>query len=676
MAECGLGFGCTMAKFIITTALLTRVAHAGSASGYCPVRTCGTNADASIRFPFRLLDDALSGRCYSSYPALMFQCMDGTLYLNFTGSVTHSSDMYKVSKIDYWNQTLSLAPHGYPAICRPFDASRFGGLNITNTTTLLLDCATDITGQCTKISGSSFSNACNNTGGGVNTEIGDRWSCPMTLKNYKDAAFSACYLVETPQAIPNGLVSASSVLELQFAGNRTLSLTNFTSVPLQSPGPAPTTTTESSDSARAKKKRLYIILGVVFGFLAAIIIFLVCMIRRGLFRHSPSRKTESFRGKNIEAIRKLRDFKSSHILKNHSKTFLYTLKELQEGTKNFSDDCKLGSGGFGTVYKGTLDDGVEVAIKKTNRTVDMKGISEQFTNEVILLSQVNHCNLVRLHGCCLEVEVPMLVYEYVSNGDLYQHLQGERPGIHLSWEKRLQIAIDTAEALRYLHSFADPPIYHRDMKTSNILLDDKFNVKVADFGISRLVKYGATHVSTVVQGTPGYLDPEYYRNFQFCDKSDVYSFGMVLLELVTSLKPVDFQRGGENVNLMTMALPFIQKGDVKAISDSRLFDESACESYDILVDQMQRVAELASKCLADSRYHRPAMNEVVAELVAIRGFENRAGQDNSNEISGMDHEGMENIMVPMFDFINFTSSSDSSYTLRSSKTHLASGGEN
>ncbi|KAG0626678.1 hypothetical protein M758_2G143200 [Ceratodon purpureus] len=672
MAECGLKFGCKMVKFLIMTALFTRVAHAGSASAYCPVRTCGTNAEASIRFPFRLLDDAQSGRCYSSYPALMFQCMDQTLYLNFTGNITYSTDMYKVAKIDYWNQTLSLAPHGYPAICRPFDASRFGGLNITNTTTLLLDCATDITGQCTKISGSSFSNACNNTElGGVNlTEIGDRWTCPMTLKNYKDVAYSACYLVETPQAIPNGLVSASSVLELQFAGNRTLSFTNFTSPPLQSPGPTPTT--ESSDLASAKKKRLYIILGVVFGFLAAIIIFLACMIRCGLFRHSPSRKTESFRGKNMEAIRKLQDFKSSLLLKNHSTTF-YTLKELQKATKNFSDDCKLGSGGFGTVYKGTLDNGVEVAIKKTNRTVDMKGISEQFTNEVILLSQVNHRNLVRLHGCCLEVEVPMLVYEYVLNGDLYQHLQGERPGIQLSWEKRLQIAIDTAEALRYLHSFADPPIYHRDMKTSNILLDDKFNVKVADFGISRLVKCGATHVSTAVQGTPGYLDPEYYRNFQFCDKSDVYSFGMVLLELVTSLKPVDFQRGGENVNLMTMALPFIQKGDVKAISDSRLFGETACGSYDILVDQMQRVAELASKCLAESRHHRPAMNEVVAELVAIRGFENRAGQDHSSEISGMDHEGMENIMVTMFKSLNFTSSSDSSYT-KSSKHLLASGG--
>jgi serine/threonine protein kinase len=201
------------------------------------------------------------------------------------------------------------------------------------------------------------------------------------------------------------------------------------------------------------------------------------------------------------------------------------------------------------------------------------------------------------------------------------------------------------------------------MKTSNILLDEKFNVKVADFGISKLVKPDATHVSTAVQGTPGYLDPEYFRTFQLTDKSDVYSFGMVLLELITSLKPVDFQRGGEDVNLITMALPFIQDGDVKAIADPRLFHDN---SHDDVAVQMQRVAELASKCLAESRYRRPTMKEVVAEMVAIRGDENRPGHDSSD----MDHEDVEMVPVLYSQSSNITSSSDSTYT-KHSKSPMA-----
>lgn len=149
-------------------------------------------------------------------------------------------------------------------------------------------------------------------------------------------------------------------------------------------------------------------------------------------------KTRQFREIHMEKIQKY---------KNQSLKF-FTLKELEKATKNFSNDFKLGSGGFGTVYKGILDSGIEVAIKKTNN-VDMKEI-EQYMNEVSLLSQVNHRNLVKLHGCCFEVEVPMLVYEYISNGDLYQHLHNPQVGMHLNWAKRLQIAIDTSEALRYI----------------------------------------------------------------------------------------------------------------------------------------------------------------------------------------------------------------------------------
>ena len=155
------------------------------------------------------------------------------------------------------------------------------------------------------------------------------------------------------------------------------------------------------------------------------------------------RKVKRFARRNREALGNMKDFFTSS---SHGKTAkVYSLRELEKATKNFADERILGEGGFGRVYKGTLDDGVEVAIKKTNR-VDTSG-SQQFLNEVSVLSQVNHRNLVRLHGCCLETEVPMLVYEYVQNGNLLDHLQGQHSELHLGWEKRLQIAIETAEAL-------------------------------------------------------------------------------------------------------------------------------------------------------------------------------------------------------------------------------------
>jgi serine/threonine protein kinase len=155
------------------------------------------------------------------------------------------------------------------------------------------------------------------------------------------------------------------------------------------------------------------------------------------------RKVKRFARRNLEALGNMKDFFSS--FSHGKKVTFYSLRELEKATKNFADERILGEGGFGTVYKGTLDNGLEVAIKKTNH-VDTSG-SQQFVNEVSVLSLVNHRNLVRLHGCCVETEVPMLIYEYVPNGNLLEHLQGQRSELHLGWEKRLQIAIETAEAL-------------------------------------------------------------------------------------------------------------------------------------------------------------------------------------------------------------------------------------
>ncbi|KAL2940556.1 Wall-associated receptor kinase-like 20 [Bienertia sinuspersici] len=199
----------------------------------------------------------------------------------------------------------------------------------------------------------------------------------------------------------------------------------------------------------------------------------------------------------------------------------------------------LGSGGYGEVYKGTLNDGTLIAVKCA-KVGNAKG-TDQILNEVRILCQV----------VVLSWRRPIMVYEFISNGTLYDHLHGFKPKGYsrLSWRHRLSVAFRTAEALAYLHFSANPPIYHRDVKSSNILLDEKMSAKVSDFGLSRLAETDMSHISTCAQGTLGYLDPEYYRNYQLTDKSDVYSFGIVLLELITSQKAIDFNREADDVNL-------------------------------------------------------------------------------------------------------------------------------
>ncbi|XP_052175238.1 probable LRR receptor-like serine/threonine-protein kinase At1g67720 isoform X2 [Diospyros lotus] len=204
----------------------------------------------------------------------------------------------------------------------------------------------------------------------------------------------------------------------------------------------------------------------------------------------------------------------------------FTLSEIEDATKKFQR--KVGSGGFGAVYHGTLKDGREIAVKVLNSN-SYQG-KREFTNEVTLLSRIHHRNLVQFLGYCQEEGKSMLVYEFMHNGTLKEHLHGRQS---INWIKRLEIAEDAAKGIEYLHTGCTPSIIHRDLKTTNILLDKNMRAKVSDFGLSKFAVEGASHVSSIVRGTVGYLDPEYYICQQLTEKSDVYSFGVILLELIS-----------------------------------------------------------------------------------------------------------------------------------------------
>ncbi|KAG7981125.1 hypothetical protein I3843_05G216200 [Carya illinoinensis] len=290
---------------------------------------------------------------------------------------------------------------------------------------------------------------------------------------------------------------------------------------------------------------------------------------------------------------------------------LFSYSELQEATNNFDIEKELGDGGFGTVYYGKLRDGREVAVKRLYEH-NYKRV-EQFMNEVEILTRLRHTNLVSLYGCTSRHSRELLlVYEYIPNGTVADHVHGDRatPG-SLTWPTRMSIAIETASALAYLHA---SDIIHRDVKTNNILLDNNFSVKVADFGLSRLFPTDVTHVSTAPQGTPGYVDPEYHQCYQLTSKSDVYSFGVVLIELISSLTAVDIGRHRHEINLANLAINKIEKCAFHELIDPHLGFHSDDEIKRMTIS----VASLAFQCVQQDKELRPSMDEVLKELHNIQ----------------------------------------------------------
>ncbi|XP_051148162.1 PTI1-like tyrosine-protein kinase At3g15890 [Andrographis paniculata] len=285
---------------------------------------------------------------------------------------------------------------------------------------------------------------------------------------------------------------------------------------------------------------------------------------------------------------------------------IFSLKELQLATNNFNYDNKLGEGGFGSVYWGQLWDGSQIAVKRLKSWSNKAEV--EFSVEVEILARVRHKNLLTLRGYCAEGQERLIVYDYMTNLSLLSHLHGQHSAeCHLDWPRRMNIAIGAAEGIVYLHHYATPHIIHRDIKASNVLLDGDFKAQVADFGFAKFIPDGATHVTTRVKGTLGYLAPEYAMLGKASESCDVYSFGILLLELASGKKPLEKMSSTMKRAITDWALPLACERKFDEIADRRL-------NGNYVEDELKRVVFVGLICAHNRPEKRPTMLEVVELL--------------------------------------------------------------
>ncbi|KAG6758750.1 hypothetical protein POTOM_035208 [Populus tomentosa] len=284
----------------------------------------------------------------------------------------------------------------------------------------------------------------------------------------------------------------------------------------------------------------------------------------------------------------------------------FTLRDLQVATNRFSKDNIIGDGGYGVVYQGHMINGTPVAVKKLLNNPGQA--DKDFRVEVEAIGHVRHKNLVRLLGYCMEGTQRMLVYEYVNNGNLEQWLRGGmRQHGYLTWEARMKILLGTAKALAYLHEAIEPKVVHRDIKSSNILIDDNFDAKISDFGLAKLLGAGKSHITTRVMGTFGYVAPEYANSGLLNEKSDVYSFGVVLLEAITGRDPVDYDRPENEVNLVEWLKMMVAGRRSEEVVDPMIENRPATSA-------LKRALLTALRCVDPDAEKRPKMSQVVRML--------------------------------------------------------------
>ncbi|XP_011028448.1 PREDICTED: probable leucine-rich repeat receptor-like protein kinase At5g49770 isoform X2 [Populus euphratica] len=349
--------------------------------------------------------------------------------------------------------------------------------------------------------------------------------------------------------------------------------------------------------------------GVIIGAVAGGSVLLLLLLGAGLYAHRQKKRAEKATEQNnpfaqwesnmsIGGVPQLKGARN------------FSFEELRKYSNNFSETNDIGSGGYGNVYRGVLPTGELIAIKRAQQGSMQGGL--EFKTEIELLSRVHHKNVVSLLGFCFDRGEQMLVYEFVPNGSLMESLSG-KTGIRLDWVRRLKVALGAARGLAYLHELANPPIIHRDIKSSNILLDERLNAKVADFGLSKPMgdseKGHLTHVTTQVKGTMGYMDPEYYMTQQLTEKSDVYSFGVVMLELLTGKRPIE--KGKYVVREVKTALDRAKY----LYNLGELLDSSI--GLDTTLKGLDKFVDVALKCVEENGSDRPTMGEVVKEIENI-----------------------------------------------------------
>lgn len=301
----------------------------------------------------------------------------------------------------------------------------------------------------------------------------------------------------------------------------------------------------------------------------------------------------------------------------------YTLRELEVSTNGFADENVIGEGGYGIVYHGVLEDNTNVAVKNL---LNNRGQAEkEFKVEVEAIGRVRHKNLVRLLGYCAEGAHRMLVYEYVDNGNLEQWLHGDvGPHSPLTWEIRMNIILGTAKGLTYLHEGLEPKVVHRDIKSSNILLDKQWNPKLSDFGLAKLLGAERSYVTTRVMGTFGYVAPEYASTGMLNERSDVYSFGILIMEVISGRNPVDYSRPPGEVNLVEWLKTMVTNRNAEGVLDPRL-QEKPCSRA------LKRALLVALRCVDPNAHKRPKMGHVIhmleAEEFPFRD-ERRAGREH------------------------------------------------